>query len=351
MDAGEEQWTNDSTRVLFKASPAMETLIKQKVELCYRNIKFLKDEADRDVLCAKIMDMIEHRWLRNLAGESTNAAKRVSDCRAAFVSNYGKFVAQAINARRNYSQAQLKDVILAQMSSLYDEVADGADEEADGANNDSDDSNAKTIFSVTELEAVVTTRDPTIFGTDEESMAKYVEILDFYTESMVPAVAGCTLYSPNTRHYHPMSTVTIPQTTLLKIPAATEALTVLFYKNAFSKWSTMHKWRVIDKCEDRFPRWKKKEPDNNLAFKTMYSDDASGKSEFGGWNKTGKKEFIRLQRIIKLNRATNGPRVLAQDTLCMGRIRAANSTAEVAVDAPPAAAADDESDFEFDLDD
>jgi hypothetical protein len=88
-------------------------------------------------------------------------------------------------------------------------------------------------------------------------------------------------------------------------------------------------WRVIN--ADRFPLEKKKEPDNNLAFKDNVFDDASGKSGIWWVGIKRAEEFIRLW-IIKLNE-TNGPRVLAQDTLCMGRIRAANSTAEVAVDA------------------
>ena len=64
----------------------------------------------------------------------------------------------------------------------------------------------------------------------------------------------------------------------------------------------MYDWEVIQGKTDKkmypFPRWSKTHPEENLEWKTLYSDSASGQSPYGGWKKAGLQKYADLVKMM-----------------------------------------------------
>ena len=155
---------------------------------------------------------------------------------------------------------------------------------------------------------------------DKEKLQYYLDLLDWYVKKLVPTVAGCKLFDAKIRHFEPLSSSEIPNSEgKLRVPPSTEAFTLLMYKNCKSKWEAMHNHTEIKKLKLAFPRYSKREPEQNKEWNTLYSDAASGQNKFGGWKKAGLKEFIRLQAVISKAREEK-ERVLEVDKGVVSRL-------------------------------
>lgn len=150
------------------------------------------------------------------------------------------------------------------------------------------------------------------------------DLMDLYTEKLIPAHAGAKFFHPKIRHFESMTTSQVPNTTgeALRIPASTEAMTVLTYMNNHKKWIAMRKWhkenpgKGVHKC----PRWSKKKPNENLEFQSKYSDCFVGRANWGGWSDDGKMLFVVLQKEILDSRANNFDRHVDIDNECVARL-------------------------------
>jgi hypothetical protein len=144
--------------------------------------------------------------------------------------------------------------------------------------------------------------------------------MDLYTEKMVVGIAGPKIFHNRIRHFEPMTTAKLVGEQL-RIPASTEAMTVLAYMNNYKKWEAMHRWKKEHpgyKC----PSWSSKNPDLHVEFKEKYSSDVVPKEtqEWGGWNEEGKKMFVTLQKQITESRAKNYDRHVKYDQECVDRL-------------------------------
>jgi hypothetical protein len=102
-----------------------------------------------------------------------------------------------------------------------------------------------------------------------------------------------------------------------------------------------------------FPRWSKLKPDANVQWKTLYSDQASGQSSFGGWKVDGLREYARLQKMMKQVRS-NKTLCIKVDTEIKDRLFAANQAYwdRANRNIPrPEALDDDEEEIEFEAED
>jgi hypothetical protein len=166
--------------------------------------------------------------------------------------------------------------------------------------------------------------DAGVVAKKKKSLEEHLAVLDLYTEHFVSCVAGSKLWNPTFHHSKPMSTSTLPNSTKLRVTPSTEALTAVLMLNARSKWHAMHKWKAENKnTRNKMPRYSAKYPDQNTAFKTLYSDPAAGQNKFGGWNDQGRFEFHRLQMMV-IEARKDGTRCLDVDTAVADRLRHAN---------------------------
>jgi hypothetical protein len=88
----------------------------------------------------------------------------------------------------------------------------------------------------------------------------------------------------------------------LIVTAGSEAIVLLFFKNARRKWELMYDWEFIQGYTNRkthpFPTWSPKDPTKNLEWNTLYSDSASGQNPYCGWKKAGLKEFNLIHKLM-----------------------------------------------------
>jgi hypothetical protein len=148
-----------------------------------------------------------------------------------------------------------------------------------------------------ELVELITTRNlenlyPNEDGTKEKAKDR-LQILeqshawiDFYTDKMVPAVAGVKLWGPSICHLEPMSVSCFPkQPGKLRITASTKAFVLVLYKNGYKKWKAMIMWKKGKANKNKkFPLYNPKKPNLNKQFSTPYSSGNCGQQKFGGWN-------------------------------------------------------------------
>jgi hypothetical protein len=146
---------------------------------------------------------------------------------------------------------------------------------------------------------------------------------DFYTDKMLPAVAGVKLWGPSIRHLEPMSTSCLPkQPGKLRITASTEAFVLVLYKNGYKKWKAMIEWKK-DKANKhkKFPVYNPKKPNLNKQFATPYSSGNCGQQKFGGWNEEGKALHLELQNRIQASRTNNPAIHLKEEKACVARLK------------------------------
>jgi len=149
------------------------------------------------------------------------------------------------------------------------------------------------------------------------------QLMDLYTESLVPCIAGSKLFHPNIRHFEPMTTSKMPLAVTgmdqLRVPASTEAMAILTYDNNKSKWEAMRRWNK-QHPSIKMPRWSSKNPDVNQEFKELYSNCEGKTDSWGGWSYTGRSLFNTLQAKILESRRQNFDRHVKYDNECVARL-------------------------------
>jgi hypothetical protein len=155
-------------------------------------------------------------------------------------------------------------------------------------------------------------------------LAYYHGLFDFYIDNLLPAVVGCRQFNDKVRHFETVSkafndkvrhfeTVSKARYPVglessagmdgkLIVTSGSEAIVLLFFKNARTKWEKMYDWEVTKGYTNRkthpFPTWSPRDPTKNLEWKTLYSDSASGQNPYYGWKKAGLKEFNRIHKVM-----------------------------------------------------
>jgi hypothetical protein len=148
-------------------------------------------------------------------------------------------------------------------------------------------------------------------------------IIDFYTDKMVPAVAGVKLWGPSIRHLEPMSVSCLPkQPGKLHVTTSTEAFVLVLYKNGYKKWKAMIKWKKAKANKNKkYPKYNPKKPNLNKQFSTPYSSGNCGQQKFGGWSDEGKDFHMDLQRRIQASRKDNPAIHLKEDEACFAHLK------------------------------
>ena len=162
------------------------------------------------------------------------------------------------------------------------------------------------------------TKDRKSFG-----MAQMEDLMDCWTEKIVPAVGGARLFHPKIRHFETMTTSLMPRSTdQLRITAGTEAMAALIYLNSHSKWNAMRQWlqQNAGRSGVTCPRYNAKKPTEHVEFKAKYSDNAVGTNKWGGWSTEGKKMFVTLQKKIIESRRDHFDRHVRVDQECVDRL-------------------------------
>lgn len=159
------------------------------------------------------------------------------------------------------------------------------------------------------------------------------DLMDCWTEEIIPAVAGAKLVHPKIRHFEPMTTSLMPNSTdQLRVTASTEAMAAITYENCHKKFNAMRSWYQQNNGWYKrngnnnnqgviCPRWSNKHPDENIMFKGKYSDSTVGKPKWGGWSDDGKKFFVQLQKKCYDSRAANKDRHVQADKECLARLQ------------------------------
>ena len=154
-------------------------------------------------------------------------------------------------------------------------------------------------------------------------MAKVEDLMDCWTDKIVPAVGGARLLHPKIRHFEPMTTSLMPRSTdQLRVTASTEAMAALIYLNNHTKWNAMRSWAQQNAGRNGAvcPRYNAKKPTEHVEFKALYSDNAVGTNKWGGWSTEGKKMFVTLQKKIIESRRDNLDRHVKVDKECVERL-------------------------------
>ena len=148
------------------------------------------------------------------------------------------------------------------------------------------------------------------------------DLMELYTEVLVPAIAGPKLWHPKIRHFESMTVATMPNnSTQNRITCSTEAMTCLTYMNNRGKW--MAQRRFLDENpgnDDQMPRYNSKKPDENQEFKTLYSDSGVGQAAWGGWSTESKYLLRTLTTEVLESRRQNVDRHVQVDMECVDRL-------------------------------
>lgn len=306
-----------------KRGLTIDYFVKKDVKQQFRLIKFVKDEEDlRKFVGNPVMDRLELDYLHHVKGESPKERQKVDAARDAFFNEWVGAKASFLNEERNYRQGRVKEACFEWMRERT----------------------RTTLFSVEDLE-IVMKRDFSAWEpkTDEagkkttegdpKKLAYYHELFDFYIDELLPGVVGCHQFNKAVRHFETVSNARYPvgmEGTMggkLIVTAGSEAIVLLFFKNAKTKWEKMYDWEYTQGHTNRkthpFPTWSPKEPTKNLEWKTLYSDSASGQNPFCGWKKAGLKEFNRIHKVmIEVRKDTD--LCEKEETLAVQRLYEAN---------------------------
>ena len=155
-----------------------------------------------------------------------------------------------------------------------------------------------------------------------EGRLEIEQVMDMYTEKLIPAVAGPNLFHPRIRHFEDMTTSKMPPITgleQLRITASTEAMAIVAYANNRTKWQAMIAWKR-DHPGVKVPRYNSRKPTIHVEFKELYSSSFEGSNPWGGWNTEGRKLYTALQKKITNSRIDNLDRHVKHDKECVARL-------------------------------
>lgn len=327
---------------------SMDKFVKDAAKAQFHHVKFVKnDEMFRQLVGNKVMDVMEMPELLHKAGESEEVKRNVDLAREKFYHEWGHIMATGFNEERNYRQGRVKDACHEWMKNNKSPVLFPTEDLEIVMKRDLSEWEPK----IDEHGAEVETGDP--------ERLKYLQgIQDLYVDKLLPAVAGCHTFAPTIRHFIPVSEAKFPDGTenvggQLMILPGTEALVLLFVKNARKKWEMMYDWEVVqgktDKRKHPFPKYSPKKPHINPLWKTEYSNTASGQNPFKGWSHAGMKEYSRILKFMKAVRSDKDM-CLQYENACMLRLYRENKdTYEKEGEANHRVESDDDDDFDLEL--
>lgn len=281
-----------------KKGVTLDGFVKNLAKAQFRHTKFVANEAQfRNRIGDRVMDALEYEDLHHKDGETDLQAARVDKLRDNFFHQWVNVMASGYNEARNYRQGRVKEACFKWLTA----------------------NNQNKLFPNEDLE-IVMKRDfsawepkldedgKEVSDGDPETLAYYHSLMEFYVDELVPAVCSHHDFKPSVRHFVPLCDARYSATGddsldgQVIVTPGTEALILLFVKNARIKWESMYQWEVIDGKKDKkkypFPKWSPKYPEKHIQWKTLYSDAASGQNPFGGWKIKGLKEYNRIMKMM-----------------------------------------------------
>ena len=127
-----------------------------------------------------------------------------------------------------------------------------------------------------------------------------IDLLIWYWEEWLPAVAGVEFWGVNTRlEKLPVDKILLGEKKIVLINGATEGFGLLQYENSRDRWLQTFEWKDHNKGK-RPPQYNRKKPETHI-FKSKWSDDQQGKGS--GWANEAYEVFVRRQNEIKAFRA------------------------------------------------
>jgi hypothetical protein len=151
--------------------------------------------------------------------------------------------------------------------------------------------------------------------------ALFDDLMDLYTEILLPACAGKKLFHPKIRHFETVTECMMPGSTQqARIPCGTEGFTVLTYMNNHKKWNAHRKWIKAHPNGEKCPRFNSNKPDEHVDFRAKYSDSEVGTNSWGGWSDESKKLYVTLQKEAFKSREDNKERHINIDQECVKRL-------------------------------
>lgn len=155
--------------------------------------------------------------------------------------------------------------------------------------------------------------------------SKFNDLVTYFVtfghQSLSQCIQFSRYFSEKARRTHPISTASIDEAGKKKvIPASTEAMAVLLYKNQYNKWLELKKWRIDEENDaDTLPKYNVKDPTTHR-FKCLYSDSCSGRNGFECFSDEGIEEYNRLLVAISQNLKLNKDRVSKVDGAFVDRM-------------------------------
>ena len=163
----------------------------------------------------------------------------------------------------------------------------------------------------------------------ETDKANCLAFFDFYVDTLLPCCAGTKMWHVDIRHTECVSQSQLPNSRDLRVSPATEAMCALIYKNGRKKWIAMHIWYESNpqqpgEAKPEPPRYNPKKKEENVEFKSPYSDPNGGQNKYGGWNKEGRRMFVQYGKLVKATRTTKMEQCIKVETECFTRLFAQN---------------------------
>lgn len=209
-----------------------------------------------------VFDYLKLKDFAHMDKESDEYAK----AKAVWVAENQDHIRQGLNECRNYFQSQVREEMVKRINSIMKNVT------------------ATDIYECA-------TRDPKLLESEEGK-----ELLEWYTDILLPKVAGSESWGRGYRHHHRISEAINKDTKHKCIAPGTEAFLVLLFEGCEEKW------RYLAECKLQKTKPDRKDP----RCTCKYTNPEQGQSPWGGWNKEGKTRFKNLQAKIKEARQGDG---------------------------------------------
>ncbi|KAL3909974.1 MAG: hypothetical protein SGARI_002343, partial [Bacillariaceae sp.] len=324
----------------------------------------------------ELLDSLEISEIAHNEGESEREFAKVEERRRIFAKLYEKVILTSLNESRNYVQSQMKEHVLGGwLGKLQEEENDRAsaaktkpkiislptaEEMEKAAFRDWSDLEfveeelGQDVEDTEENRKELEERNEAAQEQADRDIARMKKVFDLYVDVCLTAVAGCngtSGFPPAVKCFEPVSTCQVANGGgSLRITAGSEAFALLMYRNCVSKWNQMHIFK-IKKVKGKQPRYSKKRDQDNILWKTRYTDPACGQNKYGGWVKQGKQDYMMLQKKFAALRKDHAELCLAVETACCERLQVKHAASlrppeDENLEKVPKPTADDD-DFEF----
>ena len=266
---------------------------------------FVNKEISLTKLCANIYLEQQPKEHKNLETEEAKA-----EAKALWITRYRKVIRSICNSNRNYFQGQLRKAWIAHVHAEINkipktelmELVGKKDKDGNEVHLVTAEGHPTPKYILTKMDTVidaeeiflVATRDHKFLDTER---GKFV--FDWYWNCALPAIAGDNHWSESIRLHKTISEAQHAASLCQPngfacIPIQLEALSVLFFENAYSKWTVF----ASEKYRDT--NWMHKEDAPYMVCK--YSTSKKGGRTWGAFGVEGQNRWAAIKDVVKTGR-------------------------------------------------